>query len=382
VPHPDQSGLPPGGLRVAVSLRALGEGHISSLALATAVIGPGRTWAFDHRDTPLVPGTTTPASWSKEHLRAVLADRRPSGELSYSVLAQLPEPFTADDVHAAVDRNPELLRRPEGRETADLIRRMVSSSYRVAYPDDVSLSQQVLLPVAEEERSDIEDARLVLFTDDDGTTDYRGTYTAYDGKHIAPRRIASDDLRSFTVSRLAGPAARNKGMALFPRRVGGAHVALCRVDGETTSIATSPDGLVWSEPEPVHAPDEPWELLQVGNCGSPVETAEGWLVLTHGVGPMRRYALGALLLDLDDPRRVVRRLRRPLLEPGPDEQEGYVPHVVYTCGGVLHDDVLWVPYGIGDARIGVASIDVPELLAAMEPAEGAQPPTTRAKSSA
>ena len=211
----------------------------------------------------------------------------------------------------------------------------------------------------------MEDARFTRFVDDAGTVEYRATYTAYDGHQIAPRLLTSTNLSEFRAHRLAGPAARNKGMALFPRKVQGKYLALCRSDGESTSLSSSVDGYVWNKPQPVHAPHASWEWLQVGNCGPPIETDRGWLVLTHGVGAMRTYAIGALLLDLDDPTVVVGRLTDPLLEPDPSEQDGYVPNVVYSCGGLVHDGILWLPYGIGDARIGVAWTSLDALLGAM-----------------
>jgi predicted GH43/DUF377 family glycosyl hydrolase len=211
----------------------------------------------------------------------------------------------------------------------------------------------------------MEDARFTRFTHDDGTAEYRATYTAYDGRRIAPRLLISSDLRIFRAHRLAGPAARNKGMALFPRKVHGQHLALCRSDGESTSLASSADGYVWDRPVILQEPSAPWEMLQVGNCGPPIETDQGWLVLTHGVGPMRVYVIGTLLLDLDDPTRVVGYSRTPLLSPGEDEQDGYVPNVVYSCGAFLHDDLVWIPYGIDDCRIGVAYAPLGEVLADM-----------------
>jgi predicted GH43/DUF377 family glycosyl hydrolase len=232
----------------------------------------------------------------------------------------------------------------------------------VRFPPDVGLSQQVLLPAAADESHGMEDARFVRFVGADGVAEYRATYTAYDGRQIAPRLLVSPDLRKFSAQRLAGPAARNKGMALFPRLIGGRHLALCRSDGESTSLASSPDGVVWGDAQLIQEPAAAWELLQVGNCGPPIETDRGWLVLTHGVGPLRTYSIGALLLHIDEPTRVIGRLRRPLLRPAPDEREGYVPNVVYSCGGLVHDGRLWLPYGIGDARVGVAWASMQELL--------------------
>jgi predicted GH43/DUF377 family glycosyl hydrolase len=363
--HPDQSGLRAGQARLALSLRAIGEGHVSSLGFAAAVIGPGATWAFEPRESPAVPGISMPAQWVRDHLRAVLADEGQVDELMHNVLAGLPEVFTASEVERVLtDAHPELLTRPSAMASIEVLRRVMASAYEVSFPADLGLSQQVLFPSTIEERNGIEDARFVRFHDD-GQVDYRATYTAYDGQQIAPRLLISPDLRTFRAHRLAGPAARNKGMALFPRRIDGRQWALCRSDGENTSVATSFDGRIWGRPTLVQRPQESWEVVQVGNCGSPIETDRGWLVLTHGVGPMRTYAVGAILLDLNDPTRVRCRLAEPLLEAGVYERDGYVPNVVYSCGGVVHDGRLWLPYGISDSRIGVAWASIDELLDAM-----------------
>ena len=314
--HPDQSGLRAGQARLALSLRAIGEGHVSSLGFAAAVIGPGATWAFEPRESPAVPGISMPAQWTCDHLQAVLADEGQVDELTHNVLAGLPEVFTASEVERVLaDAHPELLTRPSAMASIEVLRRVMASAYEVSFPADLGLSQQVIFPSTIEERNGIEDARFVRFHDD-GQVDYRATYTAYDGQQIAPRLLISPDLRTFRAHRLAGPAARNKGMALFPRRIDGRHWALCRSDGENTSVATSFDGRTWGRPTLVQRPKAFWEVVQVGNCGSPIETDRGWLVLTHGVGPMRTYAVGAILLDLNDPTRVRCRLAEPLLEAG------------------------------------------------------------------
>jgi predicted GH43/DUF377 family glycosyl hydrolase len=372
VAHPDQSGLRPGQLRVAVSLRAIGEGHISSIAFCVAVIGPGASWTFSNREHPVVAGEVSLGEWSNDQFRAVLtaqaadAGQNASGgvdELTNAVLFALPDHFNATDLERALGETPvELLTGPDAPAKIDLLRRVVASAYHVDLPTDTTLAQRILRPSAAEESGGMEDARFTRFTGRDGAVEYRATYTAYDGRQIAPRLLLSPDLRRFRVHRLAGPAARNKGMALFPRLVGGGHLALCRTDGESISLATSTDGYAWSEPRLIHEPTDVWEMRQVGNCGPPIETGRGWLVLTHGVGPMRRYAIGALLLDLDDPRRVIGRLGQPLLEPDRDEQDGYVPNVVYSCGGLVHDERLWLPYGISDSRIGVSWTRLDDLL--------------------
>jgi predicted GH43/DUF377 family glycosyl hydrolase len=237
--------------------------------------------------------------------------------------------------------------------------------YDAVFDPELPLSGRVIMPVLEEEINGIEDGRMVRFTEDDGSQHYRITYTAYDGRAIAPRILISDDLISFQSHRLTGSAATNKGVAPFPRRIGGELYALVRSDGETNALAHSPDGLAWGREVGVHGPRHVWDLVQSGNCGSPIETPHGWLVLTHGVGPMRTYALGAVMLDLDDPTQVVGTLDEPLLESLIDDSTGYVPHVIYSCGGLIHDGILWVPYGIEDKRVRVASVAVDELLAAM-----------------
>jgi len=364
VPHPDQHGLAAGQIRAAVSLRSIGEGHISSIAFCSAVLGPGPRWTFEPRPLPAVTAVTTAARWRRAHLRAVLADLGHLDELAAAVLHALAAEFDAVDLERAlVEVHQDLMSRSGSTATVDLLRKLISSAYDTSFDEASELGQRVLMPSAEEEANGMEDARFTRFVDDDGTAEYRATYTAYDGRTIAPRLLVSSDLRVFHAHRMAGGAARNKGMALFPRTVRGRHLALCRSDGESTCLATSTDGYTWSQPAFLQGPRASWEILQVGNCGPPIETERGWLVLTHGVGPMRVYTIGALLLDRDDPRQVLARSTRPLLLPGAREQDGYVPNVVYSCGALLHDDLLWIPYGIDDSRIGVAYVPVDELLA-------------------
>jgi len=361
--HPDQSGLSTGEVRVAVSLRGIGEMHVSSIGFCSAIVGPGARWSFASRPIPVFAATTTPATWRRARMRDVLLDQGHLDELAEAVLHALPLEFGAVDLErtlAAIHH--DLLTSPGSAATLEQLRKVVSSAYVASFPSDSDLGQRVLLPSAAEESNGMEDARFTRFVDEDGTAEYRATYTAYDGREVAPRLLVSSDLRVFRAHRLAGTAARNKGMALFPRTVGGRHFALCRSDGESTSLASSTDGYVWSRPVLLHGPAEAWEMLQVGNCGPPIETDRGWLVLTHGVGPMRVYSIGAMLLDLDDPTQVLGRSSSPLLIPGPDAQDGYVPNVLYSCGALLHDGLVWIPYGVADARIAVAYVDLEELL--------------------
>jgi predicted GH43/DUF377 family glycosyl hydrolase len=315
---------------------------------------------------PVSAADIRPTIWRRAHLHAVLADQGHLDELAEAVLRALPAEFEGTDLERALAKaHHDLLTRAGSAATVDLLRKVVSSAYDASFARDTCLGQRILSPSAEEESNGMEDARFTRFADEDGTAGYRATYTAYDGLRIAPRLLVSSDLRVFRAHRLAGPAARNKGMALFPRKVHGQHLALCRSDGESTSLARSADGYVWDQPVILQEPSAPWEMLQVGNCGPPIETEQGWLVLTHGVGPMRVYVIGTLLLDLDDPTRVVGYSRTPLLSPGRDEQDGYVPNVVYSCGAFLHEGLVWIPYGIDDCRIGVAYAPLDEVLVGM-----------------
>ena len=271
----------------------------------------------------------------------------------------------------------ERLTRPTAARTAELARRIAACSYEVEFPAETTLAERVLWPQSPSESRGIEDARFVRI-EDEGV--YRATYTAFDGASITPQLIETDDFRHFRMSQLAGPAAQNKGMALFPRRVDGRYFALSRWDRENNSIATSPDGVWWGDARTLQTPTRPWELLQIGNCGSPVETEAGWVVLTHGVGPMREYSIGALLLDRNDPSRVIGALREPLLAPDEDTRDGYVPNVVYSCGALRHGDQLLLPYGASDASVRFALVALPLLLERLT-ADG-PPDATRANNSA
>lgn len=369
VPAPDQSGVKPGELRFVMSLRAVGEGHISSIEFRTGVIDGAGDLTFDPLGPQLVTGERAPpATYDNAQFRAKLVELGAGNELAWSVLDPLPESFTAAELEQAIaalgrDGPPHAI----SYETAKIMRVLASSSYETTFPTDSVLSERVVFPAGPHETHGMEDARFVLFSEEDGRSTYYATYTAFDGYEIVPQLIQTDDFLTFRIATLYGVAAQNKGMALFPRRVGGNYVMLSRRDRENLHLATSTRVGHWADVTELHRPSRPWELLQIGNCGSPIETEAGWLVITHGVGPMRRYAIGALLLDLDDPRRVLGELREPLLEPEETEREGYVPNVVYSCGALVHGGHLVLPYGLSDAAIGVAVISLPDLLAKLQP---------------
>jgi predicted GH43/DUF377 family glycosyl hydrolase len=377
VVHPDQSGLPPGRLRFVLSLRALGEGHLSSVEFRTGVMGPAGELRIDDPGPYIEPGRTLPTWYDRGSFAAALTGQDIDRESAAFVVARLPPRFHGDELEAALAHLAgEQLTRPTTARTADLARRIAACSYEVEFSAETTLAERVLSPQSPSESHGIEDARFVRVEDD---AVYRATYTAFDGVSVAPQLIETDDFRRFRISQLAGPAAQNKGMALFPRRVGGRYVALSRWDRENNAIATSIDGVWWGDVRILQTPSRPWELLQLGNCGSPLETEAGWIVLTHGVGPMREYAIGALLLDLDDPTRVLGALRDPLLVPVEDERDGYVPNVVYSCGALRNGDQLLLPYGASDASVRFAVVDVPLLVERLT-ADG--PPAMPANNSA
>ncbi|HXU63966.1 MAG TPA: hypothetical protein VN962_19845 [Polyangia bacterium] len=365
---PDQEGVGAGQRRFVMSLRAVGEGHISSIEFRTGLVGVESRLVFDRPGPRLVTGSRTAPRWYDKRLfRAKLTELAAGNDLAWTVLDPLPERFTLVELERsllALEANgpPAAI----SFETTKLIRVLAASSYVTTFPETSALSERVLFPAGPHETRGMEDARFVRFVDDDGRATYYATYTAYDGFEIMPQLIETDDFLTFRIGTLNGPAAQNKGMALFPRRIGGKYVMLSRRDRENLHLATSSEVDHWMDVAPLHRPMRPWELMQIGNCGSPIETAAGWLVITHGVGPMRRYVLGALLLDLDDPSKVVGHLQEPLLEPEESEREGYVPNVVYTCGGMVNGDDLVLPYGLSDGAVGVALIAIPELLARLQ----------------
>ncbi|MHC4819665.1 MAG: glycoside hydrolase family 130 protein [Planctomycetota bacterium] len=286
--------------------------------------------------------------------------------MSDGVLDRLGETFNLSDLEEALERVRGTLDH-EARlaDTDDALRWLAHSNYQVRAPDDAELSQLVLFPISENESNGLEDMRLVTLTEDDGTSRIYGTYTAYNGSRVLPQLMEMKGGRTAEVHTRSGRFAINKGMALFPRRLGGRYAAITRHDGRNLFLATSDNIRLWNEARLIQEPRYPWEFVQIGNCGSPLETDAGWLLLTHGVGPMRRYCIGAMLLDLDDPTRVIGQTPEPLMLPSPEKTGGYVPNVVYTCGAMVHNGTLVIPYGISDVETGFAAVALPELLAAL-----------------
>jgi predicted GH43/DUF377 family glycosyl hydrolase len=366
VAHPDQTGIASGSLRFVMSVRGIGEGHLSSIGFRTGVIDATGAVTIDAAAPFATAGEVVPALLDAAVLRSELSRLRNAGEGADYVLEPLGERFARSDLDEQLDRL-QLHRRTRGRasETISLMRTIADRTYGVEFAEGIPLSERILWPAMGAEAAGMEDARFVRFVDDDGSVTYYASYTAYSGTHISQQLLETQDFSSFTSTPMVGSAAANKGLALFPRRFRGQFAAMSRSDRESNSFAYSKYPFAWTESVPCQRPTQAWEALQLGNCGPPIETEAGWLVLTHGVGAMRTYRIGAILLDLENPSRIVAQLREPLLSPGFDEQDGYVPNVVYSCGGIVHAGILVVPYGIGDAAIGFATVPLSELLDAM-----------------
>lgn len=305
VRHPDQTGAPEGGCRFILSLRAVGEGHISSLTFRSGSIDAKGLVSVD------------PAARLSSVPQIVNRTRRPAG----------------DDVE-------------------------------VFFPPGDELSERVIFPITDAQSNGIEDARFVEFKDDERTS-YYATYTAYSGRAIRSELIETTDFRTFRMTPLAGSAARNKGMALFPRRIGGRYAMIGRQDNENLYLIYSDDLYTWDGGRPIVQPLYPWEFVQIGSCGSPIELDDCWLLLTHGVGPVRKYSIGAVLLDKEDPSKVLARSREPLVYPEPTEREGYVPNVVYTCGAIRQGGRIVLPYAVCDTFTNFATIELTDLMKAL-----------------
>ena len=302
VPHPDQSGLNNGQIRFIISLRSVGEGHISSIEFRSGIVDGKGNLSLDEIST-------------------------------YSLTGEI---FDTEALN-----------------------------YKLRFPKDSLLSERVLFPQTEPEKLGMEDVRLVLFDDGKEQT-YYGTYTAYDGKKITSQLFETKDFLNFQIHSLTGKAVVDKGMAVFPEKIDGKYAIISRQGGEDISIMFSENLFHWEEEQLLMEPKYPFEISQIGNCGSPIKTEKGWLLLTHGVGPMRHYTIGAALLDLDDPTKVIGRLDRPLIWAEEDEREGYVPNVVYSCGAMIHGEKLFIPYAMSDSMTGFAWLNMNELITELE----------------
>jgi predicted GH43/DUF377 family glycosyl hydrolase len=369
VPHPDQTALPPGALRFILSLRATGEGHISSITFRTGIIhSDQRIEVFTPSGFLTEPCQIPNPLYEKALFGRKLAELGLTGEFTGRVMDKLGESFAREELAASLKTEQLSLAddiTQEDQNAARGIWLLVQSNCEVQFRPEQEISERILFPTTPSQRNGIEDARFVRFRNDDGAQTYYATFTAFDGRIVMPELVETSDFLHFRFITLNGPAAQNKGMALFPRKVGGLYAMLSRQDNENIYVMFSDNIHFWNERKLLLKPAFPWELVQLGNCGSPIETDAGWLVLSHGVGPMRKYCIGAFLLDRDDPTKVLGRLREPLLTPNQNEREGYVPNVVYTCGALAHNEELIIPYGLADHATGFATVPLAELLRAI-----------------
>ncbi len=369
VPHPDQSNLSPGSLRFILSLRATAEGHISSIAFRSGVLDADSNVTMDAPSRySLEPEQLPNTTFEKPLFERKLQELGLMGDFNREVLNGLPPLFTMLDLRSSVSRTEQQPAAGESKTSKDIAKEtlvLAQSNYEVQFSPESNLSERVLFPVTPSQSNGIEDARFVLFHNEDGTSTYYATYTAYDGRMILPQFIESSDFLRFKFNTLNGPAVENKGMALFPRRIKGLYAMLGRQDAENIYVMFSDHLHFWHSMQLILEPRFPWEFVQLGNCGSPIETEAGWLVISHGVGPMRKYCVGAFLLDLDDPTKVLGRLPKPLIQPNADERDGYVPNVVYSCGSLVHERTLVIPYGISDHATTFATVPLDQVLAAM-----------------
>lgn len=361
--HPDQGGLPEGNARFLMSVRGIGEGHRSSIGFRTGVMDRWGGITVDPPRPSLTEGIHREALLKRDVIIGMLKDLGDYGENAQYVLEQLGEVFTVYEVEDHLVRLLHESHTYRNAETTVLNFRSIIERVRaVSFDPETDVSERILWPYAEAECRGMEDARFVRFTDEDGSVVYRASYTAFNGETISQHMLSTTDFLSFEVSPISGTGAGGKGLALFPRRIDGRYVALSRHDHESNWIAFSTDTNHWDEVVKIQTPSRSWELIQMGNSGSPIETEAGWLVLTHAVGPMRTYCISAMLLDRIDPTRVIGTLEEPLLSPSETERNGYVPNVLYSCGAMMHDGMLLVPFGIADNCIGFATVPVKPLL--------------------
>ena len=364
--HPDQKEIGPGQLRIILSFRATGEGHISSIVFRTGVLDKECNLILEPTGKMLEEAEHIQRHvYQKESFAHKLDEMLGTGGIIPPgvILDKLNEEFTYRELCDCIEETRKTLHLAADKEILfNQITWLASSHYELEFSLDTNISERVIFPVSVNERNGIEDARFVKFRDDNGECKYYATYTAYDGNTILPKMLETTDFYHFKVSPLHGEISVDKGMALFPRKIKGKYVMLCRLDGYNNYIAFSDHLKIWREARLLQQPKFPWEFIQIGNGGSPIETEAGWLVITHGVGPMREYVLGASLFDIDHPEKEIGRLKNPLLIPNAKEREGYVPNVVYSCGSMVHNEHLIIPYAMSDYASTYATIHLKELL--------------------
>lgn len=364
----DQSDLQMGEKRVIISFRATGEGHISSIVFRRGILDKDnnlQVMKIGHNiDKAEIVHKTL---YNKERFLTKLGEMHTHDKYTTQIMQDLPDEFEYAVLKSIVNHaltDPSI--RQERRTALEEVMWLADSFYDLQFKHDSDITERVIFPISDSESKGIEDARFVRFVDDDQSDRVMATYTAYNGHAILPKLISTEDFYSFRVMPLHGVGAQNKNLALFPRKINGKYAMLSRIDGVNNYIMYSDRTTQWNTPILLQEPRYTWEFTQIGNCGSPLWTEEGWLVITHGVGAMRRYCIGASLFDLDDPSKEIGRLKEPLLSPLEDEREGYVPNVVYSCGAIIHNNSLILPYAVSDYSSTYAIVDMVELIDALK----------------
>jgi len=369
VPDPDQSGLPEGAMRFIMSLRATGEGHISSLVFRSGIVhGEGRVELMETSRYATAPEEAPDPEYCKGLFERKLHELGLLDTFVQNMMQSLPAQFTFQELKKTVDLTlkKNRLMHLEQQNVLQSVTALARANYLIRFSPGQKISERLIFPSSPSESNGIEDARFVTFREDDGQITYYATYTAYDGKVTFPQLIETKDFLTFKLSTLNGSEVQNKGMALFPRKINGHYAMISRQDGENIFLMYSDMLHFWHDKKILMRPTYPWEFLQLGNCGSPIETKDGWLLLTHGVGAMRQYSIGCILLDLDNPGEIICRLPYPLITPDQTEREGYVPNVVYTCGYMEHAGHLVIPYGMSDSCVGFATVEMEDLLSELK----------------
>ena len=364
VPYHDQQDVPAGAVRFIMSFRATGEGHVSSIVFRTGIIHPDHTIQIDPCSRLTTPVRVVPDKlYDKPLFRRKLTDIGVDHEEADLVLDRLASSFTSAQLeHAITEARAATSEKLQAEKTLQDIRWLARSNYQLELPREAEASEVVIFPQTSNESHGIEDLRMVRFVEDDGTVTYYGTCSAFDGYRVLPQLFETRDFHRIGIHTINGARAQNKGMALFPRRIGGHYVMCSRIDGQNLYIMVSDIIHFWETAEVLQTPRYPWEFVQIGNCGSPLETPEGWLLLTHGVGPMRTYCIGAMLLDLNDPLKVIGHLSEPLIAPTERERDGYVPNVAYSCGAMIYGGQLYIPFATSDMITRFAMVSLDSLL--------------------
>lgn len=363
----NQSFLAEGEKRVILSFRATGEGHLSSIVFRRGILDANNDLKMmkvrNHIDLPKI---THKKFYDKGRFVQKLREMKISNQYSSTIMEDLPDHFEYQQLRNSVDKVLSNGLDSNKKLALEEMTWLVDSYYDLEFGLDSDISERVIFPISASESKGIEDARFVRFQEDDGSEKIYAIYTAYDGHTILPKLLSTKDFNTFRIMPMHGNGAQNKNFALFPRKIKGKYAVLARVDGVNNYIMYSDRNTLWNDPIKIQEPKYPWEFTQIGNCGSPLWTEEGWLIITHGVGPMRRYCIGASLFELDDPTKEIGRLSEPLLSPLEEEREGYVPNVVYSCGSLIHNGSLILPYAVSDYSSSYATVEMAELIKAIK----------------